>query len=361
MNISETRMKLNRKRKTGLILFIVLFLMFLILLIGTVENLRGGKGFLFIPAFTSTITPSCTSTRTSTQTSTATFTATPTLTMTLTLTSIPSGTPDLHLYLTAGAATYAAQEKVTLTAGLFPEKSLTAAAATIYSEVTGTEAVRFTPEPTETLPETSEGAVKISPADGMLQIRQGNADEGSESFWIDQHEVTNAQYLKCVSSGTCSNPEKNDVTQLGDQLPVVNINWNQANAYCIWAGRILPGKEEWKAAADKVILPDESIHYEEKIMNIVNCNRESSGVQPAESHPSGNSVNGVEDLLGNAWEWVSNPGIDPGTRVIMGGSWNTFYGNISQKLEGRLGQEESSDDVGFRCIEKNSKAGILKK
>ena len=66
-----------------------------------------------------------------------------------------------------------------------------------------------------------------------------------DAFWIDQTEVTNAMYQKCVTSGKCT---WSSATK-GDNYPVVNVTWTDAQAYCAWAGRQLPSEAQWEKAA----------------------------------------------------------------------------------------------------------------
>ena len=71
-----------------------------------------------------------------------------------------------------------------------------------------------------------------------------------DTFWIDKTEVTNAQYQTCVSAGACSQSEYADDSHFNaPNQPVVGVSWNDATAYCEWAGRRLPTEAEWEKAA----------------------------------------------------------------------------------------------------------------
>ena len=73
-----------------------------------------------------------------------------------------------------------------------------------------------------------------------------------DAFWIDQTEVTNAMYAKCVDDGACDPPSsiKSDTrdSYFGnsefDEYPVIYVSWNNANDYCSWADRRLPTEAE---------------------------------------------------------------------------------------------------------------------
>jgi formylglycine-generating enzyme required for sulfatase activity len=71
-----------------------------------------------------------------------------------------------------------------------------------------------------------------------------------DSFWIDQNEVTNAQYAGCVTDGACSPPyQSSSATRESyfgdsqyDNYPVIRVTWNDATTYCAWAGGGCPAK-----------------------------------------------------------------------------------------------------------------------
>ena len=68
-------------------------------------------------------------------------------------------------------------------------------------------------------------------------------------FWIMRTEVTNAQYLRCVEAGKCTQPENGryDKPQFARQ-PVTDVDWDQANSYARWVGGRLPTEAEWEKA-----------------------------------------------------------------------------------------------------------------
>jgi formylglycine-generating enzyme required for sulfatase activity len=135
-----------------------------------------------------------------------------------------------------------------------------------------------------------------------------------DAFWIDRTEVTNAQYKKCVSAGACrASSYANDSQFNGDNQPVVGMDWNDAQAYCQWAGRQLPTEAQWEKAArgaDGRIYPwgNQPATCEYAVMDDVSGNGCGKGhtAWPVGSKPKGVSPYGALDMAGNVWEWVAD-------------------------------------------------------
>ena len=71
-----------------------------------------------------------------------------------------------------------------------------------------------------------------------------------DGFYMDNSEVTVGQFKKFVEqSGYSYQGDWNTVAtySLGDEYPMVSVNWNDATAYAKWAGKRLPTEAEWES------------------------------------------------------------------------------------------------------------------
>ncbi|HEU4539380.1 MAG TPA: SUMF1/EgtB/PvdO family nonheme iron enzyme, partial [Polyangiaceae bacterium] len=77
-------------------------------------------------------------------------------------------------------------------------------------------------------------------------------------FFLDETEVTNEAYGRCVEARTCRphDPKSAAANKLGDdrlyrkpRQPISAISWDDATAYCAFVGKRLPSEAEWERAA----------------------------------------------------------------------------------------------------------------
>jgi formylglycine-generating enzyme required for sulfatase activity/DNA-binding CsgD family transcriptional regulator len=205
-----------------------------------------------------------------------------------------------------------------------------------------------------------------------------------DAYWIDQTEVTNAQYAMCVAAGSCTKPQDSislsrssyyDNNQYA-KYPVIFVSWSQAAAYCSWAGRRLPTEAMWEKAArgpDGRIYPWGNTFDGTKVNYCdINCmdawkdNNYDDGyidTSPVGEYPTGASVYGALDMAGNVYEWVAdwfepysrirevNPtGPLAGSEHIMrGGSWGDDSRHIRAAVRSHSNLPDSANFIGFRC------------
>ncbi len=209
---------------------------------------------------------------------------------------------------------------------------------------------------------------------------QGRADEWPQrmvhvdAFTIDQVEVTNERYMAFVTMTGHRNPPNpygtgSLTSPKGiEQLPVVQVTWYDAKAYCTWAKKRLPTEAEWEKAARGTDGRQFPWGNDQPSLLRDNYDREWDGektMHPVGTKPEGDSPYGVKDMAGNAREWVQdwydpdyyasaptrNPvGPDKGVvRVIRGGSWHSPVSDIGAAARGRGGFALQTHGTGFRC------------
>jgi formylglycine-generating enzyme required for sulfatase activity len=232
----------------------------------------------------------------------------------------------------------------------------------------------------------SKGEVRVNPNDGLkyVWIPPGSFQMGcspgdsdcdiyinenpshkvtvTKGFWLGQTEVTVGAY-KCFAAGTGNAmppaPDFNPAWS-NEQMPMVNVSWDDAQAYCGWAGGRLPTEAEWEYAARAGSTEARYGSLDEVGWYSVNSEDQT--------HPVGEKrANGfgLYDMLGNVFEWVNDwydqnyykngPSQDPigptsGTlRVSRGGSWYDGPWGVRASYRGRGGPGVRDVDVGFRC------------
>jgi formylglycine-generating enzyme required for sulfatase activity len=215
------------------------------------------------------------------------------------------------------------------------------------------------------------------------------------AFWIDQTEVTNAQFANFVeTTGYRTDAEKAGtslvyVSGVGfrstsgaswhsptgpglnyvDQHPVRHVSWNDAVAYCAWAELRLPTEAEWEKAARG----EHGFFFpwgnQKPAVGLINANFVVGSPSNVGSYLQGASPYGSLDMAGNLWEWVAdfydenyfasapstNPmGPETGQgHVLRGGSWASEYDKELVYLMTTFRfwnyPDFRSDVLGFRC------------
>jgi formylglycine-generating enzyme required for sulfatase activity len=198
----------------------------------------------------------------------------------------------------------------------------------------------------------SRGSTKGEEDERPVTVRKLGA------FRIDRTEVTRAQYARCVAARKCK-PVSVDVGQ-DDDLPVTNVDWFQARAYCAFAGGRLPTEDEWEKAArgsDGRVYPwgndlDCAHANWGNFENEGPCAGKNPGMPVAVgSYPQGASPYGALDLAGNVWEWTADKyDRDPTRRVVRGGSCCSYFVEPRASNRNAWAPNHRDGDLGFRCV-----------
>jgi formylglycine-generating enzyme required for sulfatase activity/serine/threonine protein kinase len=277
---------------------------------------------------------------------------------------------------------------------------------------------------------SSSAAATMQCPPGMIVIPGGEFFMGSEEkdaldtekpphrvrltpYCIDELEVTVAQYKECSDRGGCRRAGKENVwpgitdaqRKIYDPLcniadpvgkathPINCIEWHQARELCESRGSRLPTEAEWEFAArgpDGRVYPWGDEPPNAQLLNA--CGKECVAWQkkhhdpdttpapmydeddgfpntaPVGSFPKGKSRYGLQDVVGNVWEWVADfyadydkttatsTVVDPkgppaGTdRVIRGGAWNGSQPSwVRPSFRFHVAPGARSYGFGFRC------------
>jgi formylglycine-generating enzyme required for sulfatase activity len=193
-----------------------------------------------------------------------------------------------------------------------------------------------------------------------------------DAYYIDRHEITTSRYAKFLeATGSVRPPEGWETVNLAKdgELPVIGVDWNDAAAYCKWAGRRLPTEAEWEKAARGTDARTYPWGEAPPAAELATFRRSApdayrGGLTPVGAHPGGRSPYGADDLAGNAAEWVADwysesfprsdvrnpqgPASGPG-RVIRGGGWQDPPERVSATKRFHANAQTRSEDTGFRC------------
>ncbi len=205
------------------------------------------------------------------------------------------------------------------------------------------------------------GGVVVQQNTGMPQ-NTAEPDHPEISLWVDgyyldRYQVTNAQMYQFVRHGGYEQMAIWDAEVLPavldfvdrtghpgprfwrngryprgeDHYPVVGVCWYEAAAYARWVGKRLPTDAEWvKAASWPVAIAGHPLLQRRypwgEAVDRTRANLWGSGpgrTVPVDEFPGGVSVGGVQQLIGNVWEWTADPlalqSDDPESELIPGG------------------------------------------
>jgi len=187
-----------------------------------------------------------------------------------------------------------------------------------------------------------------------------------DAFYLDEHEVTNAEYAAFVK-GTRHRPPYNwpggEIPPGKAALPVVDVSWEDAAAYAKWPGKRLPTEAEWEHACRGLAA---GAKYPWGERNPTTKDARFNGLEgPGEVCKFPKNYFGLCDIAGNVWEWCADwydkdyyekspernpPGPETGMyKVLRGGSWADVakYLTCANRSWARPG--ERSPNIGFRC------------
>ncbi|MBO6523678.1 MAG: formylglycine-generating enzyme family protein [Balneolaceae bacterium] len=263
---------------------------------------------------------------------------------------------------------------------------------------------------------------KVDELEGMIYFEGGEITIGSEHgmpnetpsfktkvppFFIDKSPVTVAEFRKFVQAtgyvteaekfgdsgvldfatgrwvlekgANWKHPHGENEDSSGDDHPVTQVSWNDANAYAKWAGKRLPTEIEWEYAAKGGKDSGNKYSWGDQLKTAgmfkantwqgdfpVENTNEDNFLYTSPVGEFGETQAGLTDMGGNVWEWTSdtykpyegNPAfymfsIDSAQKVIRGGSFlcHEDYCHGYRVSARQFNSKESATfNMGFRTV-----------
>lgn len=205
----------------------------------------------------------------------------------------------------------------------------------------------------------------------------GNPDERPvhevrvPAFSMSRYEISFDEWDACARAGACADIWDQDWGR--SRQPLINVSWNEAQAYVRWLSRKtgrsyrLPSEAEWEYAAraggtaqypwGAEVVPGLAICWS-------HCGTDAD--QPAPVGSTRPNAFGLYDMHGNVWEWVedcSNPDYggaprdgsaweegDCGSRMARGGGWRNFSSDMRSAIRFALPPNIQYTVLGLRIV-----------
>lgn len=226
------------------------------------------------------------------------------------------------------------------------------------TEVTNAQFARFVAATDYvTMAEREPPALPEAPPDmlkpGSAVFRVPTSDNPSWWAW-----VPGAQWRHPTGPGSTIEGRDND--------PVVQVAYNDAQAYARWAGMRLPSEEEWEyaARAGSISLPEPTdqagkpqANYYQGVFPINDTGADGYSSRAPVGCFAPNAF-GLYDMIGNVWEWTTTVGSRPDASepvgIIKGGSFLCAANYCARyRPAARQFQERGlgTDHIGFRVVD----------
>jgi formylglycine-generating enzyme required for sulfatase activity len=199
------------------------------------------------------------------------------------------------------------------------------------------------------------------------------------AFEIGKYEVTFDEWDICVADGGCDGYWPDDEGWGRGRRPVINVSWEDANAYVEWLSGVtgdtyrLPSEAEWEYAArarttTPFSLPAPNGSDDIAGKGLANCNGCGSEWDRRTAPVGSFTANefGLHDTAGNLWEWVEDcwhgsyaeegrpdngsawTSVDCSRRVLRGGSWNDIPEALRSAIRNWSNSDNRDSEIGFR-------------
>jgi len=213
----------------------------------------------------------------------------------------------------------------------------------------------------------TNGEFKSFVEDGGYRRSELWTDEGSQ--WRTAMRAKHPVHWQREGNGRWLQRNFDQWIALDERLPVVHVNWHEANAFCRWANRRLPTETEWERAASAEPTENLKRRYpwgdNSPTAEHANLDSRALGCIPVDALPAGDSLFGCRQMIGNVWEWTASdfkpyPGFIAGPykeysepwfgnhKVLRGGCWATRSGLIHNSYRNFYTPDRRDLWAGFR-------------
>lgn len=175
-----------------------------------------------------------------------------------------------------------------------------------------------------------DGMALIPGGEYVFSQATGKEKVSVQPFCLDVTEVTTDAYAACVKGGKCDGGYTTvcDPSTAGKdgrgKMPMVCVDFTQAEKYCAAMDKRLPSSQEWEWAARGAVAGAKHPWGEADIADQICWSGKGKRDVPCDvgSFPKGDSPQGVHDLLGGVFEWTtSKTDATSQNRIVRGGSW----------------------------------------
>ena len=213
---------------------------------------------------------------------------------------------------------------------------------------------------------------RTGPPEGMALVP---AADGTDPFYMDIYEVTNADYQQFIDANPQWQKDKALTSVVGDDYlslwngniypkrqanhPVVKVSWFAAKAYAEWVGKELPTQAQWEKASRGGLTGKIYPWGDARPNNRANYDRYTDITDF--KHPPTKEVGsylpneyGLYDMAGNVEEWCRDRldvnDIHGRYHRIRGGSWFDSTEDIRISRRSQHPVDDGIATLGFRCV-----------